>query len=67
MIDGKMASILQGDSGSPCHYCDLTVAEINDMINIINGFTINKSFETCQKAWTDLEEDMITWSNPERK
>ena len=33
MVDGKMVSLLQGDSGSPCHYCGNSVAEINDMVN----------------------------------
>ena len=37
MIDGKMVNIIQGDSGSFCHYCDATREEANNLENLLNG------------------------------
>ena len=31
LIDGKMVDLIQGDSGSFCHYCNATRAEANDI------------------------------------
>ena len=66
MIDTKMVSILQGDSGSPCHYCNCSVAEINNLIYIMKGFIITKSFESCMNTWKSVESGDITWSNTQR-
>lgn len=61
MLDTKMVSILQGDSRSPCHYCHCTVAEINNLINIMEGFIITKSYETCMETWKRVESGDIPW------
>ena len=66
MIDGKMVSILQGDSGSPCHYCDFNVEGINDLINILQGFLITKSFESCCDTWDKVLDGDITWHSSAR-
>ena len=66
MIDGKMISYLQGDSGSPCHYCDQNVEGINNLFNILNGFTITKSYENCSKTWSKVEGGLIAWCDPTR-
>lgn len=54
MIDGKMVSILQGDSGAHCHYCGSTKADSNDIINILRGFKITKTYESCKKKWEEM-------------
>ena len=41
MVDGKMADILQGDSGSFRHYCNITRAEANDKV-----FTLKNRMKT---------------------
>ena len=55
MIDGKMASILQGDSGSFCHYCNVTKQEGNSLVFILNGFEISKTYEQCKTIIKKLE------------
>ena len=42
MVDGKMVDILQGDSGSFCHYCYVSRQEANDLTCILQGFLITK-------------------------
>ena len=66
MIDGKMVSLLQGDSGAPCHYCSANKADINSRAHIIQGFSIDKSFETCSDSWRKISEGEISWSDKER-
>lgn len=67
MIDGKMASLLQGDSGAFCHYCTTTRAEANDINNIQQGFHINKDYNSCREAWEKLERGEIAYSSSERQ
>ena len=67
MVDGKLANYLQGDSGAPCHYCGQTVANINNIINIMKGFNITKNYESCQSIWADVEKGEIAWKNPKRQ
>ena len=40
MVDGKMVDLIQGDSGSFCHYCNATRAQANDLECILQGFVI---------------------------
>ena len=67
MVDGKMVSILQGDGGSPCHFCDSTTSDINDVISILQGFTISKNFETCMETWQKVATGEIAWGSSDRK
>ena len=62
MVDGKMVDILQGDSGSPSHYCNST-SEGNNLINILAGFEINKSFDQCLETWGNLVSGQIGWGS----
>ena len=66
MIDGKMASLLQGDSGAPCHYCHCTKSEHNNTVCILQGFTITKNYDSCMEIWQNIAVGDIDWSNPER-
>ena len=42
MIDGKMVDLIQGDSGSFCHYCNVTWEEANYLVCICKSFQIEK-------------------------
>ena len=66
MVDGKMADILQGDSGSFCHYCNITRSEANVPIRIAQGFHIEKSYEDVASAWNSLESGEISYKDPRR-
>ena len=45
MVDGKMVGILQGDTGSSkCHLCTSSVQDINNVVNILQVFDINKDY-----------------------
>ena len=48
MVDGKMVSLLQGDSG---HCCTVTKDEGNSPDAIENGFPVTKDFQTCMETW----------------
>ena len=61
-----MVSILQGDGGSPCHFCTSTTAELNDVIIILQGFAITKSFESCMETWNKLEDGDLAWNSDQR-
>ena len=66
MIDGKMADLIQGDSGAFCHYCIATRAEANNIKRIEEGFTIEKSFENCMKTWQALESGELSYNDKGR-
>ena len=66
MIDGKMVNIIQGDSGAHCHYCSLNREGCNNLLNIIQGFTITKSFEECKRVWDELSTGELSYKNPQR-
>ncbi len=66
MIDGKMADILQGDSGAYCHYCKATSKNANDLTIILQGFPITKSFDEISKTWKALESGDISYNHPDR-
>ena len=66
MIDGKMADLIQGDSGAFCHYCMATRAEANDIKWIEEGFIIEKSFENCMETWKKLESGELSYNNKGR-
>ena len=51
MIDGKMVSLLQGDSGAFCHYCHVSRADANNLTQIETGFNITKDYNSCKEAW----------------
>ena len=67
MVDGKMVGLFVGDSGSFCHYCNVTRAEANDLSTILQSFKIEKSFEEVKKIWEKLEHEEIRYSDRERK
>jgi hypothetical protein len=47
MIDGKMAGLLQGDTGHSCHYCYSSQKSYNEIDQIKEGFRIDKSYKRC--------------------
>ena len=67
MADGKMVSLLQGDSGAFCHFCSCTKAFCNDLANFQNGFNIDKNYESCLEAWRKLEDGSIEYTSRERQ
>ena len=66
MVDGKMVSLLQGDSGAFCHLCTSTRSDANDLQQINNGFIINKDYESCKDAWEKLQRGDISYTSVER-
>ena len=67
MIDGKMVSLLQGDSGAFCHLFHNTRADCNSNLMIAEGFNINKDYATCQEAWEKLVSGEIQYCSSERR
>ena len=67
MVDGKMVSILLGDSGAFCHYCDIKRKEANDLVIILQQFRIVKGFTEILETWRKLESGEIGYNNSERK
>ena len=67
MIDGKMVSLLQGDSGAFCHLFHNTRADCNSTLMIAEGFNINKDYATCQEAWEKLVSGEIQYCSSERR
>ena len=67
MLDGKMVSLLQGDSGAFCHLCHATQADANDPRLITNGFDITKDNASCNEAWDKLVAGDILYSSNERQ
>ena len=51
MVDGKMVSLLQGDSGAFCHLCHASRSDANDPDLSADGFEITKDYESCKAAW----------------
>ena len=49
MIDGKIVGLLMGDTGAYCHMCICTREDANNIINIEEGFHINKSMNLVLK------------------
>ena len=67
MVDGKMVGMLQGDIGSQkCHYCTITSEEMNNVVTIMQGFVINKDYNTCMEAWRKIKKGEIEWGSAER-
>lgn len=64
MVDGKMSSILKGDSGAYCNYCTATKADGNDCFCIEEGFLINKSIEECWEIWEALQKGDMSYDDP---
>ena len=67
MIDAKMVSLLQGNSGAFCHLCDVSCAETNDVGLIKRGFIITKDFESTRGAWEKANAGAIANNHAERK
>lgn len=67
MVDGKMVSIIQGDSGAFCHYCTSTRTESNSTTLINIGFFINKNYSTCKSAWEKLSTGLISSTSSEKQ
>ena len=67
MVDGKMVSLIQGDSGAFCHLCTSTREEANNHLNILAGFEMNKDYNSCQTAWRKLRSGEICYSSVERQ
>ena len=66
MVDGKMVSLLQGDSGAFCHMCHTSRADANDFTTISNGFNITKDYDSCKVAWDILSSGEISYNSKER-
>ena len=66
MIDGKMVDIIQGDSGSFCHFCKATRKEANDITCILQGFQIEKTLEEMKQTWEDIEMGDLAYNDPKR-
>jgi hypothetical protein len=66
MIDGKMANIIQGDSGSFCHYCNVTRNNANDLTEILQGFNIEKTLEDMKSTWDMIQKGDMSYSSPNR-
>ena len=56
-----------GDSGAFCHLCTSTKHDANILENILNGFEINKDYNTCKAAWEKLSSGEIAYSHPDRQ
>ena len=69
MIDGKMASILCGDSGSYCKYCFCTREQCNnvDYITETGTFYVEKTYEQALDTWEKLESGEMSYTDPARK
>lgn len=66
MVDCKMVSLLQGDSGGFCHYCFVNRQNANDPLIIAQGFHIEKTLEQMEETWKEVEAGNISWSDPRR-
>ena len=67
MVDGKMVDLLMGDSGSFCHYCNVTRLKANQLHEILQkNFNIEKSYEEIMKTWEALENGDIAYNDPLR-
>ena len=51
MVHGKVVDLIQGDSGTFCHYCDVSKSTENDLESIQLGFSITKSYEQVKEGW----------------
>ena len=58
MVDGKMVSLLQGDSGGFCHYCFVSRQDANDPLIIVQGFHIEKTLEQMKETWKEKSRTM---------
>ena len=67
MMDGKMVSLLVGDSGAFCHLCHVIRATANDPTLIAAGFDITKDYASCKEAWDKLVAGDIAYSSHERQ
>ena len=69
MIDGKMASMLCGDSGAFCKYCFSTREQCSDIdyITETGTFYVEKSYEQAQETWEKLESGEMSYKDPSRK
>lgn len=66
VIDVKMASIIQGDSGSFCHYCKVPRLDGNDIFHIQEGFQIEKSYAEVLETWEHLQSGELQYNNLQR-
>ena len=67
MVDGKMVDLIQGDSGSFCHYCDVSKLTANNLESIQLGFPITKTYEQVKERWEMLSAGNMAYSDPARK
>ena len=55
MIDGKMVDLLQGDSGSFCHYCHVSRDDASSIHALLQNnstpFPISKTIQQCNEAY----------------
>ena len=65
-VDGLMVGLLQGDSGGKCHYCAANRKQCNNILLIMQGFDITKSYAECKKVWDELESGSMKFNNPAR-
>ena len=69
MIDGKMTSLLCGDSGAFCKYCFSSREQCSDLdfITEAGKFNIEKSYEQAQETWDKLESGEMSYTDEARK
>ena len=66
MVDGKMVDLIQGDSGSFCHYCYATNKQGNDLTCIMQGFVIEKTAEDMLQKWEAVEAGDMQYTDVKR-
>ena len=67
MMDGKMVGIVQGDTGAFCHLCTASRTDCNDDLHILNGFDIDRDYQTCMQSWQDMLNSDVKLQSSERK
>ena len=68
MCDEKMISLLYCDSGAYCHLCTCKKADGNDVLQIIQGFKMNKTYEDMLETWKEiLKEEEIKKDKKDQK
>ena len=57
LFDTKMAAILDGAGGAPCHLCTCTRNQMMDIELIKQGIPINRSIDSAIEIFAEVDED----------
>ena len=57
LFDTKMAAILDGAGGAPCHLCTCTQNQLKDIDLIKQGIPINRSIDSAIEIFAEFDED----------